>query len=216
MRIESWVNSNSNKALHPNKKQHKKKDGNKPPTDRESLELSEETRLLNKLLHATSNQFNPYPFYFANAAARNIKQACTISKNIQNQAESIGILLNYAMVYEMVIGLASQKHQNNIQWATTITTEYETLNNAEKLLFENLHNTCLSNQIPVKIIESIAIDYIQVKQNKTGNMLNRTESAQIIINQLKRELVQEHNSVKRNLGAIIKQYVNQQTKAEAY
>jgi len=207
MRIESTASRNANSALQPGKKNKKRNKEKKSPTNVESLELSEESQLLNRLLHATSNQFTPHPFYFTNAAARNIQQACSISKNIQNQAESIGVLLNYTMIYDMVIGLATQNYYNHIQWTTAITAEYEALNQSEKCLFESLHNACLQNQTPTNIIESSALKYIQIKQTRTKTPPSRRECAKIIIDRLKREPILNNNNVKKSLSMIIKQYV---------
>jgi len=216
MRIQSLPNRNINTAFKSEKRQKKHNQDNNSSTNSESLELSDEAKLLNNLLHATINQFNPYPFYFTNAAARNINQAYTISKNIQNQAESMDVLLNYAMIYDMVINLATQKHFNKIQWDTTITAEYEALSNEEKMLFENLHNACQENQTPVNIIESAALKYIQLKQTKLENLPNRRECAQFVVDCLKEESILSHNDVKKSLSAIIKQYINPTSHAEPH
>jgi len=207
MRIESTANRNGKSTLHAKKKHTKHKKENNHSSNTESLELSDEAKLLNKLLHASSNEFIPFPFYFINAAARNVKQACTISKKIQNQADSLGILLNYSMIYDMVTNLATQNYLNNIQWTTTITAEYEALNNLEKSLFENLHNACLNNQISVNTIESAALEYIQIKQNRAENLPNRRECAKIIIDHLKKEPILKHNNINRSLSEIIKQFI---------
>ena len=214
MRIESNINQNTRTKIQPGNKKKKQEKEKHSSTNDETFELSDETRILNRLLHATINQFTPCPFYFSNAAARNIKQACTIAKNIQNQADSMGITLNYTMIYDMVIGLASQNNSNKILWTTTITAEYEALNSSEKSLFENLHNACLQNQTPTNIIENAALKYVEVKQTRANTLPGRRECAQIIIGYLKAEPVLNHNNVKRSLSLIIKEYVTPVTQPE--
>ena len=207
MRIDSRVIQNSSIAVKSVKKNEKQNKESRSFTQPESLELSDAAQLLNKLLHATSNQFSPYPFYFVNAAARNIKQASTISKNIQNQAESMGVLLNYTMIYDMVINLANQYH--NILWTPRVTAEYEALNTEEKSLFEKLHSACLENQTPVSVIESTALKYVQFKQARAASLPDRRECATYIIDNLRNEPILNHNNVKKSLSTIIKQYVTQ-------
>ena len=214
MRIESTAIQNGSIAIKSVKKRENQDKENNPQPNSESLKLSDTAQLLNKLLHASSNQLRPYPFYFANAAARNIQQACTISKNIKNQAESMGVSLNYTMIYDMVVNLANKKNQNNILWIPTITTEHESLSNAEKALFEQLHIACLQYQTPVSVVENAALEYMQVKQTSAEALPDKRECAQIIINRLKAEPVLNHNNVKKSLSNIIKHYVTPATQAE--
>ncbi len=207
MRIESST-SHSNNALLKSRKNKKKssQDENQSLPDSEFLELSDESRLLHKLLYATSNQFIPYPFYFSNAAARNVKQACKISRNIQSQAESMGILLNYTMIYDLVIHLANQVYLGNIQWEATFTPEHESLNNTEKMLFEALHNACAKNKIPVDNIESIALNYVQLKQNRAQNLPTKQECAAFIVSQLKMSPDFQKAQIVKELSQLLKQF----------
>lgn len=207
MRIESSSNHNSN-ALIKSKRNKKKssQDDDQSSADSEFLELSDESRLLHKLLYATSNQFIPYPFYFYNAAARNVKQACKISRNIQNQAQSMGILLNYTMIYDLVIQLANQIYLGNIQWEATLTPEHESLNNTEKMLFEALHNACLKNKIAVENIKSIALKYVQLKHNRSENLPNKQECAAFIVSQLRQSPDFQKTQITKELSQILKQF----------
>ena len=214
MRIESTPNRSSNPKFTANKKHNKKKQQESTHESHESLELSEECLILNKLLYATSNQFIPNPFYFANAAARNIKQACTISKNIQNQALSMGITLNYSMIYDMVTDLANQNYLNNIQWTNTLTPEHEALNNSEKSLFEDLHNACVEHQTTVRIIETTALEYIRHKQTRELNLPSKKDCAKFIVSCLKKEPILNHNNVTRSLSQIIRNYVMPEPQTE--
>ncbi len=222
MRIEPTTIQNGSIAVQPVKKRHKKEKEEKPPEYSESLILSEATQLLNKLLNATSNQFSPYPFYFRNAAERNTKQASALAKNIQNQAKSLGVLLNYTMIYEMVVNLASKG--NHILWvlslSTTITRENETLSVDEKALFERLHNACQQNQISTDVITSTALNLIQFKQTRittaTNTPAHQTEYAKFIVEHLKKSSELNNNNVRKALSTIIKQYVTQAKQAETH
>jgi len=219
MKIDPTLTQKSSMAVQSVKKRHKEdneakqeKHRKKTPSHTESIELSETAQLLNNLLHATSNQFSPYPFYFVNAAARNIKQACSIAKKIQNQAESMGVSLNYTMIYEMVVDLANQHHQ--VQLKPEMNTEHTALNMQEKTLFEKLHNTCLQNQTPTSIIASAAQKYLQFKQTKTTTPPSKQECAKLIIDSLKEEALLNHNETKKSLSLVIKEYVNQTEQTE--
>jgi len=203
MRVENSHGHNGRNPQYPTyKQQEQHKEEKTEDNQQETLELSPETTLLNKLLLAKENTFIPLPFYFVNAVAKNVKLGCEISKRIQNQAQSLGYTLNYTMIYDMLMDIASQ---NQFQQLTKTSSEQQILNHEEKLLLEGLHQICLDNKTNEIIIATVAMEYAGMKI-LANKKLSKRGCVEFIIQCLKKEL-SLNATIKKAFSEKLKRYI---------
>jgi len=217
MRVEtSHHQNNRNSQYQQNKKKNVAKENerqNHTESSESFLELSEESLLLYKLIQSRNNAFKPIPFYFTNAPARNVQQACKISKNVQREASDMGYQFDYSMIYDMVVDTATQRNFNKIHWHAMSGNAHEILSQNEKELFEELHAICVNDDTPTAILDRAVNKLIEEKQNAGSEFTNK-HSARIIVEQLKQSPIQ-HTSTKTKLNERISIFVSKDEKKQA-